>query len=51
MWGTYTIEKYIEYHMHRNKVDMDNRMQKLKELDIAFCTKEKLKKVDYSLSR
>ena len=26
-------------------------MQKLKELDRAFCTKEKLKKLDYSLSR
>lgn len=29
MWGTYTIEKYVEYHMHRNKVDMDKRIQKI----------------------
>ena len=27
MWGTYTIEKYVEYHMHRNKVDMEKRIQ------------------------
>ena len=51
MWGTYTIEKYVEYHMHRNKVDMDKRIQKSKELGIAFFTKEKLKKMDYSFSK
>ena len=51
MWGTYTIEKYVEYHMHRNKVDMDKRIQKSKELGIAFFTKERLKKMDYSFSR
>ena len=51
MWGTYTIEKYVEYHMHRNKVDMDKRIQKSKELGIAFFTNERLKKMDYSLSR
>lgn len=51
MWGTYTIEKYVEYHMHRNKVDMEKRIQKFKELGIAFYTKERLKKMDDSLSR
>lgn len=51
MWGTYTMEKYVEYHMHRNKVDMDKRIQKSKELGIAFFTKEKLKKMDYSFSK
>ena len=51
MWGTYTIEKYVEYHMHRNKVDMDKRIQKSKELGIAFFTKERLKKMDYSFSK
>ena len=40
MWGTYTIEKYVEYHMHRNKVDMEKRIQKFKELGIAFYTKD-----------
>ena len=51
MWGTYTIEKYVGYHMHRNKVDMDKRIQKSKELGIAFFTKERLKKMDYSFSK
>ena len=51
MWGTYTIEKYVEYHMHRNKVDMDKRIQKSKELGIAFFTNERLKKIDYSFSK
>lgn len=51
MWGTYTIEKYVEYHMHRNKVDMDKRIQKSEELGIAFYTKERLKKMDYSFSK
>ena len=51
MWGTYTIEKYVEYHMHRNKVDMNKRIQKSKELGIAFFTNERLKKMDYSFSR
>ena len=51
MWGTYTIEKYVEYHMHRNKVDMEKRIQKFKELGIAFYTKKRLKKMDDSLSR
>ena len=51
MWGTYTIEKYVEYHMHRNKVDMDKRIQKSKELGIAFFTNERLKKMDYSFSK
>ena len=50
MWGTYTIEKYVEYHMHRNKVDMEKRIQKFKELGIAFYTKKRLKKMDDSLS-
>lgn len=43
MWGTYTIEKYVEYHMHRNKVDMEKRIQKFKELGIAFYTKKEIK--------
>lgn len=51
MQGTYTIEKYVEYHMHRNKVDMEKRIQKFKELGIAFYTKKRLKKMDDSLSR
>ena len=51
MWETYTIEKYVEYHMHRNKVDMEKRIQKFKELGIAFYTKKRLKKMDDSLSR
>lgn len=51
MWGTYTIEKYVEYHMYRNKIDMDKRIQKSKELGIAFYTKERLKKMDYSFSK
>ena len=51
MWGTYTIEKYVEYNMHRNKVDMNKRIQKSKELGIAFYTKERLKKMDYSFSK
>ena len=51
MWGTYTIEKYVEYHMHRNKVDMGQCIQKFKELGIAFYTKKRLKKMDDSLSR
>ena len=51
MWGTYTIEKYVEYHMHRNKVDMGKCIQKFKELGIAFYTKKRLKKMDDSLSR
>lgn len=51
MWGTYTIEMYVEYHMHRNKVDMDKRIQRSKELGIAFFTNERLKKMDYSFSK
>jgi hypothetical protein len=37
--------------MHRNKVDMEKRIQKFKELGIAFYTKKRLKKMDDSLSR
>ena len=51
MWGTYTIEKYVEYHMHRNKVDMDKHIQKRKDQGIVFYTKERLKKMDYAFSR
>lgn len=51
MWGTYTIEKYVEYHMHRNKVDMDKRIQKLKVQGKEYYTKERLKKMDYAFSR
>ena len=51
MWGTYTIEKYIEYHTHRNKVDMYKRIQKLKEQGKEYYTNERLKKMDYAFSR
>ena len=43
--------KVFEDHMHRNKVDMEKRIQKFKELGIAFYTKKRLKKMDDSLSR
>lgn len=43
MLSTYNIEKYVEYHMQRNKVYMGNHIQKLKEQDIGFYTKDRLK--------
>ena len=49
--NVYKVLKVFEYHMHRNKVDMEKRIQKFKELGIAFYTKKRLKKMDDSLSR
>ena len=40
MWGTYTIEKYVEYHMQRNKAYMDKHIQKQKEQGMGFYTKD-----------
>ena len=51
MWGTYTMDKYVEYHMHRNKVKKDKRIQRLKDKGIEFYTNDRLKKMDYSFSR
>ena len=51
MWGTYTIEKYVEIHMQRNKTYMDKHIQKRKDQGIVFYTKERLKKMDYAFSR
>lgn len=51
MWGTYTIEKYVEYHTHRNKVNTNKRILKLKDQGKEYFTKERLKKMDYSFSR
>ena len=51
MWGTYTIEKYVEIHMQRNKAYMDKHIQKRKDQGIVFYTKERLKKMDYAFSR
>lgn len=51
MWGTYTIEKYVETHMQRNKAYMDKHIQKRKDQGIVFYTKERLKKMDYAFSR
>ena len=51
MWGTYTIEKYVEYHMRRNNVNMVKRIQILKEQGVEYYTKERLKKMDYSFSK
>lgn len=49
--NVYKVLKVFEGHMHRNKVDMEKRIQKFKELGIAFYTKKRLKKMDDSLSR
>ena len=49
--NVYKVLKVFEGHMHRNKVDMEIRIQKFKELGIAFYTKKRLKKMDDSLSR
>ena len=49
--NVYKVLKVFEGHMHRNKVDMEKRIQKFKELGIAFYTKKRLKKRDDSLSR
>lgn len=43
MWGTYTIEKYVEYHMHRNKVDMEKRIQKFKRTRYSILHKKEIK--------
>lgn len=51
MWKTYTIEKYVEYHMRRNNVNMVKRIQILKEQGVEYYTKERLKKMGYSFSR
>ena len=51
MWKTYTIEKYVEYHMRRNNVNMVKRIQILKEQGVEYYTKERLKKMDYSFSK
>ena len=51
MWKTYTIEKYVEYHMRRNNVNMVKRIQILKEQGIEYYTKERLKKMGYAFSR
>lgn len=51
MWGTYTIEKYVETHMQRNKAYMDKHIQKRKDQGIVFYTKERLMKMDYAFSR
>lgn len=44
MWGTYTIEMYVEKQKHRNKVIMNKRIQKLKVQGKEYYTKERLKK-------
>ena len=51
MWKTYTIEKYVEYHMRRNNVNMVKRIQILKEQGVKYYTKERLKKMGYAFSR
>ena len=51
MWGTYTIEMYVEIHMQRNKAYMDKHIQKRKDQGIVFYTKDRLKKMDYAFSR
>ena len=51
MWETYTIEKYVEYHMRRNNVNMVKRIQILKEQGVEYYTKERLKKMGYAFSR
>lgn len=44
MWGTYTVEMYVEKQKHRNKVIMNKRIQKLKVQGKEYYTKERLKK-------
>ena len=51
MWGTYTIEMYVEKQKNRNKVIMNKRIQKLKVQGKEYYTKERLKKMDYAFSR
>lgn len=51
MWKTYTIKKYVEYHMRRNNVNMVKRIQILKEQGVEYYTKERLKKMGYAFSR
>ena len=51
MWGTYTIDNYVVYHMQRNKANLNKQIQKLKDQGKEYFTKEKLKKMDYSFSR
>lgn len=51
MWGTYTIEMYVEKQKHGNKVIMNKRIQKLKVQGKEYYTKERLKKMDYAFSR
>ena len=51
MWKTYTIEKYVVYHMRRNNVNMVKRIQILKEQGVEYYTKERLKKMGYAFSR
>lgn len=51
MWGTYTIDNYVVYHIQRNKANLNKQIQKLKDQGKEYFTKEKLKKMDYSFSR
>ena len=51
MWGTYTMDKYVEYHMQRNKANMNKYIQKLRDQGKKYFTKDKLKKMDYAFSR
>lgn len=51
MWGTYTMDKYVEYHMQRNKANMNKYIQKLRDQGKEYFTKDKLKKMDYAFSR
>lgn len=51
MWGTYTMDKYVEYHMQRNKANMNKYIQKLRDQGKEYFTNDKLKKMDYAFSR
>ena len=51
MWGTYTLDKYVEYHMQRNKAYKNKHIQKLKDQGKEYFTRDKLKKMDYAFSR
>lgn len=51
MWGTYTMDKYVEYHMQRNKANMNKYIQRLRDQGKEYFTKDKLKKMDYAFSR
>ena len=51
MWGTYTLDKYVEYHMQRNKAYRNKHIQRLKDQGKEYFTRDKLKKMDYAFSR